>query len=362
MPLDEAHGAAGDGVGEVPRDLDGSGVLEEVVGFVRANVRVIVHRGTAKAEELVEAVRVRRHLRLEAEVPLPDQSRDVPVLLEQCGERETGRGKATRGIDGDAQRHFDPPSLLVLAADEPCTGRRAGRAVRVGIGEPDPLAGESVEVRCPHIGCAVAADVAVAQVVHDDEDDVRPVSAALRVGRYGEKGCCEESCDEARRHHSHPAENGARECGLRGADATYGRPRVRVVARLDGGASIGGPTARRHPTPSADMLDTIKLVFVGVVALLFVLATAARRFPEIAWLQPFRDVFPQRSDAEQARARRRVNAYVGAELILLGVAIPFGYAALKVMLFSRFTTLETVIALGASLLCIVLGIMAIRSR
>jgi hypothetical protein len=110
------------------------------------------------------------------------------------------------------------------------------------------------------------------------------------------------------------------------------------------------------------MWDTIRVIAASCFLLLFALATAARRFPDVAWLQPFRNVFPQPSEAERERARRRVNALVGAELILMGIILPLGYAALTVMFFNEFTVRETALVLTGSLVCIALGITAIVRR
>lgn len=111
------------------------------------------------------------------------------------------------------------------------------------------------------------------------------------------------------------------------------------------------------------MDDRIKLLLGGALALVFVLSRLARRFPDVAWLQPFRNAFPRPGEAEGARLRQRATAHVGAELILMGVALPLLYAAATVMLFNDFKARAIALVLVLSLLCIGLGITAIwRSR
>ncbi|MFN2567171.1 MAG: hypothetical protein ABR499_19420 [Gemmatimonadaceae bacterium] len=100
----------------------------------------------------------------------------------------------------------------------------------------------------------------------------------------------------------------------------------------------------------------------GALVLVFGLSALARRFPDVAWLQPFRNAIPQLTGQQRAKIRRRSNIYAGVELILLGLVLPMAYAALKVMFFNAFTTKEVTLVLAGSALCIGLGITAIWRR
>ncbi|MBI4500569.1 MAG: hypothetical protein HY700_05350 [Gemmatimonadetes bacterium] len=110
------------------------------------------------------------------------------------------------------------------------------------------------------------------------------------------------------------------------------------------------------------MYRTVEIVALAVLAAVFGLSALSRRYPQAAWLQVFR--FEQRlSDEERKRIRRRSNIYAGIELILLGLVLPMGYAALTVMFFNEFTPTQTTIVAASSLLCIGLGVTAIwRNR
>lgn len=108
------------------------------------------------------------------------------------------------------------------------------------------------------------------------------------------------------------------------------------------------------------MYRNVQLILGGLLIAGYGLSILARRFPDVAWLQPFRFRLPQPSAAQQSRMRRRANAYAGIELILLGICLPLGYAALTVMFFNSFTTMGVIAVLAGSALCIALGITAIR--
>lgn len=108
--------------------------------------------------------------------------------------------------------------------------------------------------------------------------------------------------------------------------------------------------------------ETFQLVFVAIMAAVWGLSTIARRRPDIAWLQGVRNAFPQPTDEQRQKQRRRANVYAGAELILLGLIIPIGYLALTVMMFNDITMPMLLLVSAASLLCIGLGIAAIRSN
>lgn len=105
-------------------------------------------------------------------------------------------------------------------------------------------------------------------------------------------------------------------------------------------------------------------VALGVLALIFfALVQLARRYPDVAWLRPFRP--PPLSAAQQERRRRRANTYTGIELILVGLVVPMGYVALTVMMFNDFDPLWTAGVVITAIICITLGITAIaknRSR
>jgi hypothetical protein len=136
-------------------------------------------RPAEEAEELVEPAPLRVPGGGVAEVPLADQPRDVPGGAEAVGEgrfreRQTDL-RAGTGVELVAEPR------LVAAGEHPGPGRRAVRAGHVAVGEPGAGLRQRVEVRRGDVAAAVDADVGVAHVVADDEDDVR----LRRVGGAG---------------------------------------------------------------------------------------------------------------------------------------------------------------------------------
>jgi hypothetical protein len=77
----------------------------------------------------------------------------------------------------------------------------------------------------------------------------------------------------------------------------------------------------------------------------------------------FRAAMPQLPPEQEARMRRRRDVYGGIKLILLGIALPFGYYALSVMtFFSEVSITENILVLAGSAFCIAIGITAIWRR
>ena len=107
--------------------------------------------------------------------------------------------------------------------------------------------------------------------------------------------------------------------------------------------------------------DFVKVPIMAVVAALLVLPQAARRYPRIEWLQPFK-LRDNRTEAQKQKARQTQNFLTGLELIGFGLCIPPGYALLEVMFMSSMGTMEMFLVGGASLLCVGLGIFVMVRR
>lgn len=106
----------------------------------------------------------------EAEVPLADATGGVTALLEDgrkggaAGSEESGR---VAWEDGGV---FTPPS--VFARQERVAGGSAGSRGGVAVCEAEASAGEFIEVGSFEGGAAVTTEVAVADIIGEDEDDV----------------------------------------------------------------------------------------------------------------------------------------------------------------------------------------------
>ncbi len=109
------------------------------------------------------------------------------------------------------------------------------------------------------------------------------------------------------------------------------------------------------------MPRNVQTVLAGLGLGIFALSALSRRLPDVAWLQAFR--FDKHLTEEQkAKMRRRANVHAGVELILLGITLPMGYVVLTVMMFNSFSAMGITLVAAGSVLCIALGITAIRTR
>ncbi len=148
----------------------------------------------------VEAL-VLRPPALGTEVPLAGEEGGVSRLLQHLGEghflqRETvgvGRGKQLRVALPLVRRErssdvvSDAGALRPLPGDEGRPRRRADRTGRVGVREAHALRGEAIEVGCLVKGAAVAAEIALPEVVGDEEDDAGTVGRGERRDSEKEK-------------------------------------------------------------------------------------------------------------------------------------------------------------------------------
>ena len=152
------------------------GVLR-VVGVLRLLLGVEV---VEVAEELVEPVDRRQELVAVAEVVLAELAGGVALRLEQVGERRVLLGQPfLRARQADLQQ---AGAEARLAGDERRAPRRAG-LLGVVVGEDRAFLRDAVDVgrAVAHHAAVVGADVPVADVVAEDDQDVRLLR--LRVVR-----------------------------------------------------------------------------------------------------------------------------------------------------------------------------------
>jgi hypothetical protein len=78
-----------------------------------------------------------------------------------------------------------PPG--VFAGEQREAGRRAGGGTRIARAEVDALLRDAVDIWRLHRGRAIAGDVAIAEVIGVDQDDVRLLRGNQREGKKGEE-------------------------------------------------------------------------------------------------------------------------------------------------------------------------------
>lgn len=114
---------------------------------------------------------------LETEVPFAEDGGVVSALFEKVGDGEGfGGDEEGRGDGSGAPEAFAIGSAEgVFAGEEPVAGRSADGGGRVGVGKAFSFGGQPVDVGGFEFGGAVAAEIAVAEIVGEDEDDVGAV-------------------------------------------------------------------------------------------------------------------------------------------------------------------------------------------
>ena len=192
----------------VPDELD-QGVGEDLgaVAFIRLRLAVVLEyripvavagrsRRLADAaapmhQGLVEPLVHRAQRVVVPEVPLAEDSRDVPVGRKQLGER-LGLRRHQRATEIGVH-HAGP--VAVPPRQERCA-RRSAFGLDVELGELGALGGHAVERGCADMGIAVKADLRPALVVGHDQDDVRLAGQRLdrrKAAARNQQGKCDKN-------------------------------------------------------------------------------------------------------------------------------------------------------------------------
>ncbi len=66
----------------------------------------------------------------------------------------------------------DADHIGVSASEQGRTGRRADGRVGIEVVQSHPLGDQSVNVRRLHILCPIAGEIAIAEIIHEDQEDV----------------------------------------------------------------------------------------------------------------------------------------------------------------------------------------------
>ena len=195
LALDELHRRLGDVALDLPAILHGvrPHLLQIAVRFGFPDVRLgrgdggLGHAGALHAVAiqgaiggledadmvLVEALAGRPALLARAEMPLAGDAGGVALALEQLAQRHFAGLEGIRRAPDDDGAETQP--LRIAPGHQRRARRRASRLHQV-LRQPQALAGELVDARRRHaadLARAVGADVAVADVVGQHDDDVR---------------------------------------------------------------------------------------------------------------------------------------------------------------------------------------------
>ena len=176
--------------------LDECRVVLRIVGPLRLLLGIEV---VEVAEEFVEAVLGRQVFVAVAEMVLAELAGGIAERLERLGDGDVAVLQADRRA-GNADL-AQAGAQADLAGDE---GRAARRAAVLGVvvGEHHAFLGDAVDVRrlVAHQPAGIGADVGLADVVAEDDEDVRLRRARLlgqcRRPRERRKACCNERRSE----------------------------------------------------------------------------------------------------------------------------------------------------------------------
>jgi len=194
--LDELHRPLGEQIRGIAGDVRRLGVLEQIVLTRPVGVLVVIDQAALESEEVVEPMGVGAELRLVAQMPLADETGAIAVVLEQLRQGAASRRQPLILSHAcGAERVLDPRSLLIAAADQHRSRRRAVRC-GVEVGQPGAILRKAVDVGRLDVRRPIAANVTIADVVGDDQDHVRTRGLGLRGGGRGtgkdgeERECC----------------------------------------------------------------------------------------------------------------------------------------------------------------------------
>ena len=221
-----------------------------------------------------------------------------PARAEDARQRRPARLDDQRGVAGqDAGARLAP---RIFAGEHRVAGRRAGGGRRMRVGETDAFARQPIDVRRLDARGAVGGDVAVAEVVGVDQDDVRPGLGCRHRGRERrQRGCGKDSRCHRRLH----ARCGPRPVELSDRRGRASIPRVphqrrRIVAAVVFcAASIGALHAAFAPPRRAPVAIGQAAARAG--------SAPPRKRPNIVWISN-EDMSPRLGAYGDALARTPV--------------------------------------------------------
>ena len=187
VAVHEADGFVGEDIGEEPVELlQLVAAVDHVVRMAGAEFRIgvrvlrVIVPADEEAEELVEAAGVGVVRLVEALVPFADERRRIPDVMQFVGDRALVERQPELGFLADVRVELMAEAGLRPTGQHACAGRAAVGAGDVARGAAHAGRRERVDVRRRHGFAAVHADVPVAEVIGEDDQDVGPVRGECR--------------------------------------------------------------------------------------------------------------------------------------------------------------------------------------
>jgi hypothetical protein len=194
--LNETHRLIRELVGEILRRLNRLAVANDRI-VVRL-ARQIGPRPAEEAEVIIEPALMRSQTFFEADVPFADHARGIACGLQLLRQRRNlaRQAEVVRGILFRPRVRFKAEAMLIHPAHQPRPRRRAHAMRRVAIREAHTILRDAVDVRRRDVLAAVHADVRIAEVIGEEDDDV----GTLRSEYRGQQDEGSEEGDESRFH------------------------------------------------------------------------------------------------------------------------------------------------------------------
>ena len=197
MSIDETECLAGECVCEVLLLVHGCGASHNRVVCTQARVDVGV-LPIGKAKELVKSSFKGMEMAWGTQLPLAYCTGGITCRGKDVGEGNLGQGQAYMFLQ--ASRRWRrvvvvPETLLVTARHESGAGWAAPRGRDVTICETNAFVGYGIDVWCRDIFTPMAANIGIAQVVCDDDDDIRPGLALQECGKLAAGKCERRGAD-----------------------------------------------------------------------------------------------------------------------------------------------------------------------
>ncbi len=171
VSVDERHGTVGEDISGVALDLDRYTILIESRGSIDGPVCVVVDTPIEETQKLIESMRPWAERVGRSEVPLADRSGDISCIVHQAGKCRLGRRQAAWSV-ATAHVLLESGTLRVSSRQQGDPGWRADGRGGVRVREHHAVSRKFVQAGRANVCGPVRAEVTVAHVVADDQDDV----------------------------------------------------------------------------------------------------------------------------------------------------------------------------------------------
>ena len=170
LAFHESRGLFPERIGEIALFVHRLAVVVDgrVIASSALWIRQVEMPAAEESEEFIKAALQRRVPFATAEVPLADHARGVSRRAQTIRQRRDSQ----RQRAGDTIQVIIAGSLLVTAAHQGRSCRRAERAVGIRGSKPHATRSDQIDVRRGDVFTAMRSDVGIAHVVGKDEDDV----------------------------------------------------------------------------------------------------------------------------------------------------------------------------------------------